>query len=306
VVRRRNVRELAVREQYGGAGSQKIANLTLKLFLAVAVVAITCVLALIQVASDAIAQNSAAHTSLLRVMPHSIGVDAYTKLADAPFSPQLVRRVAAEAAIDDGRLGDAYRFIALLPDGPEKADLQGRLLEALGDHEAAIEKFVAAGDLIRVAGTVDALDREGRAATAVRVQRRLVAKLQSLGDQITLAHAYWRLAQLESGAGEHASAASAYSAAVALEPLSETFLLGAANEALIYGSLASAGQYFERVIALDPTSLDGNVGVGRVAARTGNIVRAEHEADFIRARDPSFHDLPVLEQEIAQARSRRR
>jgi tetratricopeptide (TPR) repeat protein len=275
----------------------------MKGFLTLVLATILGAFALAQVASDGVFNAAAAKISVPRLVPHAAGVALYARLAEQPFAPALTKRVAAAAAIRDNRLGDAQRLIALVPPGPERDDLAGRLLEARGEREAAVEHFVAAGDLIRVSSTVDALDRAGDVARAIRVQQRLLAKLQQLGDPIGVAHAYWRLGQLQSEVRDHRAAARDYAAAVALEPLSETFLLGAANEALVYGRLATAGKYFERAVAIDPNSLDAHVGVGRVAARTGEVARARREAAFVRARDPSWHDLPVLNCEIAHERA---
>jgi hypothetical protein len=90
-----------------------------------------------------------------------------------------------------------------------------------------------------------------------------------------------------------------FASALALFPFSETYLLGAANEALQFGKLDEARDYFTRVVALDSASLDGHIGVGRVEAREGNLEGARREAEIVRARDSDYRDLPVLEREIS-------
>jgi len=222
-----------------------------------AALAIVAVLAVVQLASFGLFSH---------VVPHRAGVAFYDAAIGLPLTPPFVRSVAAQVAIEDGRTNDAARAIARLAPGPEREDLEGRLLDAQGRHAAAIPHLVAAGDLVRVSAVVDALDAQGDLPAALTTQRDLVARLAKLGDLEGLAHAQWRLGQLESQAGRHEAALRDYRAALQLVPLSETYLLGAANEALFLGRTDLAARYFERVLALDPASRDGKDGLARVRA----------------------------------------
>lgn len=221
------------------------------------------VLGAMQLASDGLLNAEAEPASVPRLVPHAAGVAAFATL---PL-PAFMRSVAAGVAIDDGRFSDAQAAIASLPPGRERDDLAGRILAARGDARAAVVQFVAAGDLPRVSEAVDSLAARGDWSAALAQQREIVARLRRLGDLEGLAHAQWRLAQLEALSGDGASALRDYQAALQLVPLSETYLLGAANEALGTGHLDLAQQYYERVLTLDPSSADGRRGLARVQER---------------------------------------
>ncbi|MGH7660532.1 MAG: hypothetical protein ACRENA_06410 [Vulcanimicrobiaceae bacterium] len=227
------------------------------------------VLGAIQFFSDALLQRAAASPALPRALPQAAAVEA----VDAIPLPAFAREIGAGIAIEDGRIPDAQHAIALLPRGPAYDDLQGRVLEAQGDRRAAVERYVAAGDFARVSVTVDAMVEAGDVEGALATQRDLVAHLGRLSDLEALAHAQWRLAQIEALAGEHQRALQDYHAALQLVPLSETYLLGAANEALGLGRLDLAARYFGRVVAIDPGSRDGQAGVAKVNARLRAVRR---------------------------------
>lgn len=228
-----------------------------------AVVAAAIVLGAIQFVSDGLLQRAAAAPSLPRAVPHGAAV----AVMNAMPLPAFAREIGTEIAIEDGRVHDAQRALSELPRGPARDDLQGRVLEAQGDRRAAVTQYVAAGDFARVSAAVDAMVTAGDVTSAVATQRQLVARLEKLSDLEALAHARWRLAQIESLAGQHNAALDDYQAALRLWPLSETYLLGAANEALGQGRLDLAERYFEQVLAMDPGSRDGQAGVATVKSR---------------------------------------
>jgi tetratricopeptide (TPR) repeat protein len=250
----------------------------------------------LQAASESLLQDASSRISLARILPHGFGVTIYDRLS-------VGRYVAASVALNDGRFDDAKTLIESLPAGIDRDDLAGQLLDAQGQHQAALEEFVRAGDAERVSRSV-AIQRGGNLSYALNVQRALVTRLQPMDDSAELARAYWGLAQLESASGDHVDSSRDFASAVALIPFSETYLLGAANEALQFGKLEEARDYFARVVALDNASLDGHIGVGRVEAREGSLEGARREAEFVRAHNPNYRDLPVLEREISVAKSK--
>jgi len=277
----------------------------LKIAVASVVAVVLAAALLIQVASDGLLQAGAATPSVPRAVPQDSAVQIYQWLTSLPFSPAFVRSVVAQSDIDSGHFGAAEQLTASLPPGSRRADLEGELSAHRGDQRMAVARFIEAGDSPRVNEYVDRLVQAGRAQEALRVQKLLVDRVSRLNDQGRIAQADWRLAQIESATGDHRNALLDYEAALRIIPLSETYLLGAANEALEYGSVRAAGDYFASVVRLDPTSLDGHVGVGRVAARMGNVVLAQHELQLVREEDPQYRDIPVLEREIANADRRR-
>lgn len=271
---------------------------------AVAIVVVLGALALIQLGSDGLFGRAAAAGSLPRSVPRDAGVRIYEVLGRLPF-PAFARRAAARAAIEDGRFAHAGALIDGLPPGADRDDLQGELLAAQGDHLRAVARYVAAGDLVRVSDAVDALDRQGNAAVALATQRELVRELEASRGSDSLPHAYWRLAQLESERGDHAAALADYHRALALEPLSETYLLNAANEAMGHGDLPFASASFRRVVELDPGSVDGHIGVARVALHLGDFAEARRQAAIAARLAPGYFDLSRLEGELRNAREMR-
>lgn len=265
-------------------------------------------LAVVQAGSDGLYGAAAAQGAFPHLVPRSVGVAVYAALAAAglPFA----RESSAEAAIDDRRFDDAAALVASLRPGAERSDLEGRLAEARGDHPRALERFIAAGDIVRAIEAVDRLDASGRLDLARSAQAQLVAQLQRLDDPEGVARAYWRLGELDAelGVRRHDAAAARtaledYQAALKLEPLSETYLLGAANQALANGELPLARRYFASLLADDPGSADGQVGAGRAAALAGDLPDAQRHLDRARALAPNHPGLPQLEREIRRARA---
>ena len=265
----------------------------MKLALAVVVAA----LLVVQIASDGLLKRASAAASFPRLVPHVFGTH-FAQISASPLSPRFVREATAATAIEDGDLLTARHLIDTLSPGAARDDLEGSYLDAQGDHVRAIAFFVSAGNAARVEATINALADSGELAQALAMQRELVVRLRGLRDLEGLAHAEWRLGQIESQAGEHDQAMQDYRAALQLEPLSETYLLGAGLESLKQGHLSVAKTYYAKVVALDPASLDGHVGLGRVAARSGDMAGARREAAFVRAHDPSYEGLQTLESEI--------
>jgi tetratricopeptide (TPR) repeat protein len=255
--------------------------------IAIAIVIVICALGLVQVGSDGLLGQAAVTGSFPRVVPRELGEGIYDALARVSFLT-FARRITIETAIDDRNFARAQSLIDSLSAGPDRDELQGRLDDALGDHVRALQHFVAAGDLVRVSQAVDRLDRQGQTTAALDTQRHLVAALEKLDDKDSLAHAYWRLGQLESETGDHRASLAAYDQAITLEPLSETYLLGAANEVMGHGDLNTARALFARVVQLDPGSADGHAGLARIALRNGDRAEAARQTAIVHKIAPAY------------------
>jgi tetratricopeptide (TPR) repeat protein len=249
---------------------------------------------------------AAAEGAFPHLVPRGAGIAVYQVLAGlgVPFA----RTANAAAAIDDGRLDTAATLVASLAPGAQRDDLEGRLLEARGDHAGALGRFTAAGDIVRAIEAVDRLDASGQLDPARHAQAQLVAQLQRLDDPEGVARAYWRLGELDAeiagrrhDGGAAQAALADYQAALALEPLSETYLLGAGNQALQNGDLALARRYFTNLLADDPASADGQVGAGRAAALSGDLDDARRHLERARILAPLHPGIPELEREMRTA-----
>jgi len=190
----------------------------------------------------------------------------------------MLARVLAVAAIAAG----AMQVIADGATGKaaDKVSVPHLIASALGDGPArALALFPpnSAADVLTVRAQIDALDKAGNYRAADALDRTLVARLARDGtDQVALADALWRLGELDAEIGyverdtrraQWQAALKDYERALQLEPLSETMLLAAANQALLNGDRATALGYFQRAIAVDPASADAREGLHR--AQTG-------------------------------------
>ncbi len=182
----------------------------------------------------------------------------------------VVLAAAAMQVIADGATGQAGgRF-----------SVPRVVAKMIGDRPAhALGLFPpnSAADVLTVRAQVDALDKAHDYNGALALDRSLVARLEhDRMDQVALADALWRLGQLDAEVGyverakrraQWQDALKDYERALQLEPLSETMLLAAGNQALLNGDRDSSLQFFQRAIAVDPGSTEAHEGLHR--AQTG-------------------------------------
>jgi len=177
---------------------------------------------------------------------------------------------AAVQVIADGATGRAADAVSLprlaastIGDGPARA-------LALFPQSSAV-------DVLSINAHVEQLDKSGDYRGAVALQRTLVLRLErESNDQTALADALWRLGQLDAEVGyvekaqrreQWQQALRDYRQALQLEPLNETYLLAAGNQALLDGDRAEALGFFDRAARVDPGSQDAREGLHR--AQTG-------------------------------------
>lgn len=131
-------------------------------------------------------------------------------------------------------------------------------------------------DVLTLNERVEELDKAGDYRAADALQRSIVERLSRGQDKVLLADALWRLGQLDAEIGyvevptrrsQWQQALKDYRLALQLEPLSETILLAAANQALLNGDRKDALDYFTRAISVDPASAEAREGLHR--AQTG-------------------------------------
>ena len=86
-----------------------------------------------------------------------------------------------------------------------------------------------------------------------------------------------------------------FSAAAGLAPLSEKYLIAAANQAMLLGDLTRAQQMFERAVSVDPGSADAIAGLGVVAYQRGDVGAARGYLARSSAIDPRALMVRALE-----------
>jgi tetratricopeptide (TPR) repeat protein len=231
---------------------------------------------------------------------------AYGDLAARPSLPAALHALApgllrpflgnaqarAEAAVHDGDLPTAQRLAATLPDDPESTDIRGRIAEARGDRDAAIQLYVRAGDVVRAQALIDALATT-QPDRALADQALLVAAHQDDANAGEVrGEAWWRLGQLQAAAGYRNAARRAaywrqaeasYERALALGPNEETYLLAAGYQSLANGDIAAATRWYAHAADVVPNSADAYAGLAWTAAASHDCARARDALNRSRA-----------------------
>ena len=192
------------------------------------------------------------------------------RIAVAAVVGLMVLAAAAMQVIAEGATGQAGGRFSV-------PRMIARTIGAQPAHALALFPPNSSADVLTVRAQVDALDKAHDYHGALALDRTLVARLEhDRLDQVALADALWRLGQLDAEVGyvepskrraQWRAALGDYERALQLEPLSETMLLAAGNQALLNGDRPSALQYFQRSIEVDPGSAEAREGLHR--AQTG-------------------------------------
>lgn len=154
----------------------------------------------------------------------------------------------------------------------EAGDAESRL----GRAQAAVNDYLAAHAVDRVANTVDNLSRKGRYDRAIALERALVVRLGTgMLAQADLANAYFRIGNLDAaaegarirGAGEfRRDALVSYRRASELAPFNEGYLLSLGFAELRFGDRKAAREAFERELDLHPHESDAERGLAQLDA----------------------------------------
>jgi tetratricopeptide (TPR) repeat protein len=242
-------------------------------------VALMLVLGALQIVSSLALRDAARPGSWVALVPKTAAARVDELDARWPLPPAL-RLVLARQALAHDDVVSAERQVALLPASRERDALIGALAERRGDAAAAVDAFLAAGDIVDVERHIDGIQQSGDLAAALRLQHALIDGLRRDPVQAaSLPEAYYHLGLLEASAastlrGAAARAAelralAAYVDAVAGAPFAQRYLLAAANQELAIGDLNRAHSYFLRAREADPTSVDAIAGLGSLAHRRG-------------------------------------
>ena len=250
----------------------------------VAVGAIVVALGAVQIASSAAYGNLAVQPSL-PAMLHDRAPRLLRPLIGGP-------EARAAAALHDGDLDEAERLLSGVPEDSDVADLRGRIAEARGQRDVAVDAYVRAGDVLRAQALIDGMVPRNL-PRALGYQERLVARLRDdpNGAEV-LGEAWWRLGQLQTAVGYRnpverpqywREAETSYEHALELAPNEETYLLAIAYQSLANGDPRASLRYYQRAAEVVPNSLDAWVGLSWAAAMAHDCPAARRY--FSRARD---------------------
>jgi tetratricopeptide (TPR) repeat protein len=276
-----------------------------------ALAALVAGLGVIQSASYALNGDAAAPGTLPTRVPLPFGLAVYhllDRIAPAPY----VESTLATHALRDGDTGAAERYALRLPASPIRDDLLAAIAQARGEQMLAFEYFLAAPDVDAVQRAADALGLRDPAAayTLEGLLRVRLSLLQTHPDAV--AEAYWHMGELANRVARRQVLGSIaqkewfhrgfqdFESAVTLAPLSEKYVLAAANQADLLGYRNRATALFAHGVDVDPASADAIAGLGVMAYERGDLAQARAYLTRARAIDGSAAMVRALMRDFGQ------
>lgn len=261
-------------------------------------VAVAAVFATIQLASYALNAEVAAPGTLPTRVPQEFGLAVYRSLEHIAPAPYVVATLTAYD-LSAGDTAAALREAIQLPASPTRDELLARIARAQGDERLALEYFIAAPDVSAVDAAAQSLAVRSPAAayTLETLLERRLALLATHPDDV--AETYFRLGQLANRQAwreiPDSKAQGAwlergmrdFRSAVDLAPLSDKYLIVAANQAMLLGDLDGAQRDFARAADANPGSADAVAGLGVIAYQRGDVAAAENDLRRALALDPN-------------------
>jgi len=273
--------------------------------------AIVVAFAAIQLASYALNAAAAAPGTLPTRVPLAFGLAVYRTLDRIAPAPYVVASLA-NYELSTGDAAGALREAIRLPASPARDELLARIAGARGDEQLALEYFLAAPDVSAVDAAAQALAVRSPAAGYAHetlLERRL-ALLTTHPDDV--AETYFRLGQLANRQAwrevpdSKAQGAWLYrgmhdfGSAVTLAPLSDKYLIVAANQAMLLGDLDGAQRFFARAAEANPGSADAVAGLGVIAYQRGDVATAKNDLRRASALDANSLMVRSLERFLKQ------
>lgn len=260
--------------------------------------AIAAAFAAIQLASYSLNADVAAPGTLPTRIPQGFGLAVYRSLERVAPAPYVVATLATYD-LSAGNTAAALREAIQLPASPARDELLARIARARGDEPLALEYFLAAPDVSAVDAAAQTL-AVGSPAAAYALEtllERRLALLTTHPDDV--AETYFQLGQLANRQAwreiPDSKAQGAwlkrgmrdFRSAVELAPLSDKYLIVAANQAMLLGDLDGAERFFARAADANPGSADAVAGLGVIAYQRGDVATAENDLRRARALDPN-------------------
>jgi Tetratricopeptide repeat len=263
-------------------------------------------LGIVQTASYAFTSGAAVPGTLPTRVPIGFGLAIYGALDRAAPAPFVLATLSAYA-LERGETAQALRYAVALPASATRDELLARVAAARHQASLAFEYELAAPNVAAVQRTIEAQAQRDPAA-AYALERLLALRLtllQTHPDDV--AEAEFRMGELANRQAWREVPASKrqgywlgramddFSAAVTLAPLSEKYLIAAANQAMLLGDLTRGQELFGQAVAADPGSADAIAGLGVVAYQRGDLDAARAYLARSRAIDSSALMVHALE-----------
>lgn len=197
-----------------------------------------------------------------------------------------------------------------MPGSPIRDELFALIASQRGRSALAFEYFLAAPDPQRIDAIAESLASEDP-ASAYKAERLLATRLARDGTHPdALAHSYWEMGRFANRTAWRQVPGSArqrawlerglreFEIAATLAPLSERYLVEAANQADLLGERDEARRLFSRAADIDPASADAVAGLGVVAWQNGDRGVAAAYLSRARRLDPNSLMVRALERDL--------
>jgi len=280
----------------------------LRALAVVAGVVLIVVLGVVELASDALNAEAAAPGTLPTRIPQSFGIAVYTML-DRIAPASFVESTLAARALAGGDDGAAEYYARRLPPSATRDELLARVALARGQRDLALEYLLAAPDVDAVQKQVQAMPPQ-QAERAYALEKALKARLEILRTHPdAVAEASFRMGALANRVAWHQSDGAIRRAwfvrgmadleyAVALAPLSEKYVLAAANQAMLVGDVDRAQALFAHGVDVDPGSANAVAGLGVAAWKRGDAAAATAYLARARRINPHAGMVRALERDL--------
>ena len=271
--------------------------------------ALVVALGIVQLASDAFDSRAAVAGTLPRRVPVSFGLSIYRlldRIAPAPY----VETSLAQEALGRGDADAAERYAVRLPASPIRDELFARIALTRRQSVLSREYFLAAPDPDAIGTSAQALALRDPAA-GYALERLLEVRLARSGTHPdAVAESYWQMGRLANRTAWRQLPGSAlqrawlsrglrdFEAAIRLAPLSERYVVEAANQADLLGERDRAQELFRQAVDIDPASADAVAGLGVMAWQNGDRRAASAYLARARALDPDALMVRALERDL--------
>jgi hypothetical protein len=278
------------------------------------IAALLAALGIVQAASDSFNAGVAVPGTVPARVPIGFGLAVYSALDHAAPAPFVLSTLCAYA-LERGDTRLALRYAVALPASPDRDELLARIAAADHDANLAFEYELAAPDVRAAQRAIEAqAQRDPGAAYALEGLLALrLTLLRTHPDDV--AEANFRMGELANRQAWREVPASKrqgywldramrdFSAAANLAPLSEKYLIAAANQAMLLGDLTNAQKLFAQAEAGDPDSANAIAGLGVVAYQRGDVAAARSYLARSSAIDSSALMVRALERYLGGVRT---